>query len=414
MINIFCKTKLLKFKNLIYFRSLIKKNDKTSKIKEPAKKKLKLETSGGEVDLTKSTKNSNLLVGKIVCRNYRTMIDEPWIKTYIADFLKCKPNSPTNNIKKPVLPIKSSPSVHEQTVDLVRRSQRVPRQTVDVVKPSPRGHRQTVNGDTQSPNGINLQPEQLYTKYFTKFIQDNIVTIANILNIIGISNNYHKACMGKSSKENTKSKNLNKRFMTNQVHEKHRRSLEAKLKEYFSIVVTTFEDVEFDSIFTMFFLSIFTVLEDLDEPRLENETELKNLVFLLWKSLKSSEFENTNVYKILVSKQFLPSCHDLKKRIEDISEIDPGIKERMPLFFVLTFNSREHFQAVIHAVTHNYKKDLGILIDDASIAYRKKSKFKDPVALAVRHSSDIIPVTSNQTIQLTVNKPRKKPARSIK
>ncbi|CAI6359648.1 unnamed protein product [Macrosiphum euphorbiae] len=298
---------------------------------------------------------------------------------------KNKPNHPTNGTKKLAvakLPI-SGP---------ISGSTSLPKLTV---------LKHAVNGK-KYVKGHLVKIEKLYIKYFTKSAQDTVVVIANILNIISMSNKHHKARMDESFKKRSEAEKLKERCDANRLHGRHKQILETKLKNFVIDVVSSFETSEFDSAFQMFFLSILTVLRVLDQPKFKKGSIFKNLVLLLWNSLKNSEYNHPQIFSLFRSKTFRPDCIDLISLIEDSRDIDSGVTDRMSLFFVSSVNSREYFQAVIDAVIGDSNEDLGSLIDNAAFQCSINSKFKDPVASPTVQSSDNkIPAT--ETIPSTVN-----------
>lgn len=297
------------------------------------------------------------MVGTIKVVNLNALMDEEKYKAYCANFLGIKPDSPksVNGLKNVIV---SSNVVMPST-----------NTTPPLCK----------TGNVVKENVSSLAEIQiLYNKYFSKSIQDSIVIIANILNIISMSNKHHKARMDESFKKKTEAEKLKERCDANRMHVRHKKVLEAKLKKNFVDVISSFEDSEFECTFQMFFLSILTVLRVLDQPKFKKGSIFKNLVLLLWNSLKNTEFDHPKVFTMFRSKAFRPNCIDLISLIEDSRDSDPGITDRMALFFVSTVNSQEHFKYVISAVTSDSNEDLGILIDNASFQCRINSKFKDP------------------------------------
>lgn len=237
-------------------------------------------------------------------------------------------------------------------------------------------------------NGVNILKrgnvflrdiEHLYGKYFSKYVQDSIVIIANILNMISMSNKHHKIRMDESFKKRSEAEKLKERCDANRMHLRHKKVLEAKLKTIFTEIVSSFIESEFEPTFQLFFLSILTVLRVLDQPKFKKGSIFKNLVLLLWNSLKNSDFEHPRVFGLFRSKCFRPDCIDLISLIEDSRDSDPGITDRMALFFVSSVNSRVYFQTVIDAVTSDSNEDLGLLIDNASCQCRINSRFQNPI-----------------------------------
>ncbi|VVC39772.1 Hypothetical protein CINCED_3A008814 [Cinara cedri] len=244
--------------------------------------------------------------------------------------------------------------------------------------------------------------ENLYTKYFNKAVQNTIVIIANILNIMKISNKHHKARMDGSFKKKTECEKLNERWDANRQHTRHKNVLESKLKMNFTRVVQSFEESDFETIFQMFFLAI---LHFLDQSKLKKSCIIKNLILLLWNSLKYSGYEHPKVFTVLKSKFFRSNCIDLNRLIKNSK--DTGITDRLALFFVSNVDSCNYFKAVIDAVTSNTNEELEILIDEASVQCRLNSTFKDHIVNSpsvtmnyVAHKSNLVP---NQTIARSIN-----------
>jgi len=240
--------------------------------------------------------------------------------------------------------------------------------------------------------------ERLYQKYFSKNVQDTIVIIANILNMISLSNKHHKFRMDESFKKKSEAEKLKERCDANRMHLRHKKVLEAKLKANFLDVINKFMDSEFEPTFQMFFLSILTVLRVLEQPKFKKGSIFKNLVLLLWNSLKNCDFDSPKVFGLFRSKSFRPDCIDLISLIEDSRNSDPGITDRLALFFLSTVNSRESFQPVLTALTNDSNEDLAQLLDNAIRYCRLHSKFKDRVvnSLPIQESVIQTPATSVQ------------------
>ncbi|XP_060872577.1 uncharacterized protein LOC132946544 isoform X2 [Metopolophium dirhodum] len=272
-------------------------------------------------------------------------------------------------------------------------------------------HSNKVNGVKHPLNSKNhvrgnlIEIEKLYIKYFSKCVQDTIVTIANILNIISMSKKYHQNRIHESYKKGSEAEKLKEICDADRLHGKHKKILETKLKNNFICVISSFAESEFDSAFKMFFLSILTVLRVLDQPKFKKGGIFKNLVILLWNSLKNGEFNHQfkqKMFSMFQSKTFRPDCINLISIIEDSRDTDPGVTDRMTLFFVSTVYSREFFQPVIKAVTCDSNEDIELLIDNANFQCCINSKFKDPVdSSTVLHPKNKIPVP--ETIQSPIN-----------
>lgn len=324
------------------------------------------------VESTESKNSDPSLYGRIKLRDIKTMMDEHMYIVYLKNF------EMNNEVKIP--------------------STNCKRSVTSTIIPT-NGTFSTVIRGSVSLYAI----ENLYNKYFSKTVQDSIVIIANILNIISMSNKHHKARMDESFKKRTEAEKLKERCDANRQHLRHKKVLEAKLKKHFMEVVSTFLDSEFEPTFQMFFLSILTVLRVLDQPKFKKGSIFKNLVLLLWNSLKNSEFDHPKVFSMFRSKAFRPDCIDLISLIEDSRDSDPGITDRMALFFVSTVNSQEYFKAVIDAVTSDSNEELALLIDKAAIECRVNSKFKDPKDYSLPTVNKCVITTKSPTSSIQNN-----------
>lgn len=295
-------------------------------------------------DVIEPTNPVNSLIGKIKIRDPHTLIEESLLERYNTLFLEKKvPKVQRTGTKKVVIPNNYSPNLSP------------------VVK-----------------SNLSLtEIEELYKKYFSKSVQDTIVIIANLLNVISLSNKHHKSRMDESFKKRSEAEKLKERCDANRIHTRHKKILESKLKDYFNDVIISFSNEEFEPAFQMFFLSILTVLRVLDQPKFKKGSIFKNLVLLLWNSLKSSEFEHPRIFGMFRSKSFRPDCIDLISLIEDTRDSDPSITDRMALFFVSSVSSRDCFRGVINAVTSDSAEDLGLLIENAAELLRASSKLKE-------------------------------------
>jgi len=224
-----------------------------------------------------------------------------------------------------------------------------------------------------------IKIEKLYKKYFIKSVRDTIVIIANILNIILMSEKYYKARFDASFKKKNEFQKLKERCDAHRLHVRHKKILETKLKNNFKDVISSFEESEFDLAFQMFLLSILTVLRVLDQPNFKKGNIFKKLVLLLIHSLKNSDYNHPQMFSLLGAKTLERNCITLISLIEDSRDIDSGVTDRMSLFFVSVKNNRKYFQAVIDAVTSDSKEDLALLIDNATLQFSNNSMFKDPV-----------------------------------
>lgn len=347
-----------------------------------------------EIDCDASTESANSSAISVRQRIFvidpRKMMNDDKYLLYVNVFADNLFKHQTNGMKKSAIPVKLSTNGPKPSQSTKINGVKLPLNNKNNVK------------------GNLIEIEKLYKKYFSKSVQDTIVTIANILNIISMSNKHHKARMDESFKKRSEAEKLKERCDANRLHARHKKILETKLKNNFINVVSSFAESEFESAFQMFFLSILTVLRVLDQPKFRKGSIFKNLVLLLWNSLKNSEYNHPKIFSMFRSKAFRPDCIDLISLIEDSRDSDPGVTDRMTLFFVSTVNSREYFQTVIDAVTSDSNEDLSLLIDNAAFQCCVNSKFKDPIdSTTEQHSNDKIPapeaiqnpINSNETIQ---------------
>lgn len=84
-------------------------------------------------------------------------------------------------------------------------------------------------------------------------------------------------------------------------------------------------------------------------------------------------------FSMLESNNFRLDCINLMWEIEDCKENDPGVTDRLTLFFVTSVNSQKYFQKIIDTVVSKSTVDLEILIDEASFQCCVNSMFKDPI-----------------------------------
>lgn len=239
-----------------------------------------------------------------------------------------------------------------------------------------------------------IEIEKLYKKYFGKSVLDTIIAITNILNIISISNKHHKERMDDTFKKISEAEKCKERCTANHFHRVHKTVLETKLKTNFVYVISSFAESEFDMVFQMFFLSIFTVHRILDQPTFRKGHIFNNLILLLSTSLKNSSYNHPKMFSIFLSKTFRSDCIELISLIEDSRHTDPEIIHRMPLFFISTVESQRYFQAATNAVTGKFNENLELLIDNATSQCSINSPFKDAVDYStVEHLNWKLPVT---------------------
>lgn len=247
--------------------------------------------------------------------------------------------------------------------------------------------------------------EFLYQKYFnSNLAQNNIVIMANILNIIRISDEHHKAQMGFSFyiKKHTSQKSERSSYsIANALHLRNLNVLKSKFQRYLLGFLSNVIKSDYELAFKMFFLSIFTILNVKHQSK-SNESIFKNLTHLLWNCLKDNELEHGKTITILKSENFHSDCINLIRVIEDSRSSDPNNNDRLSIFFTSSVNSQEHvFQNIINTVTSgNSNVDLASLIDIAALQCFNNSKFKSSMnitsQLSIKKNGNITITTSDQ------------------
>lgn len=220
--------------------------------------------------------------------------------------------------------------------------------------------------------------ENLYYKYFSKEVQDTIFVIANILNVIVISNKHKVTRYNESFKNKTEAEKLNERCVAYKMHTKHANILESELMTNFIKVISFFNESDFKLAFELFILSISLVMKMLNKSTLIKGNNCKNTIYLLWNSLKKKNYANSKVFNLFRSESFQSDCINIFKLIENNKNIDPSITDRMEIFFVSRAINKDYFQKVIDAVTNSSSDNLGILIDEATRLCCQNSMFKNP------------------------------------
>jgi len=127
-------------------------------------------------------------------------------------------------------------------------------------EPNSNGVERSFNGKDNIKRRL-IKYENVYQKYFSKYVQDTIVIIAHTLNIIAISNQRFQSLNKTSRKKNTKAEKRKKIQCDGYVlHKRHYEVLRTKFKGYFTEVISVFTDLEFDSAFQLLFFCILSIL----------------------------------------------------------------------------------------------------------------------------------------------------------
>jgi len=213
-----------------------------------------------------------------------------------------------------------------------------------------------------------IEIEKLHNEYFSKFVQVNIVTIANMLNVISMSNEYLKARLDESTTKKCEAEKIKYKRDARRLHKRCNTILENKLMTRFENITSSFKESEFYSAFIMFFLSIITVLRALNQTKFGNFCQELFEIVKKWlsESLMNNKCNDPNIFATFQSMAFYSDCMNVLSVINDSRDTDPGVTDRMPLYFLKTENSLEHFKPVINALTSESNKDFSILIDEAT------------------------------------------------
>jgi len=321
------------------------------------------------------------------------------------------PNSSTQNVKPMIRVVDLTKIMNEDGYKPCLKYE-VPELSTSVIEESL--HSYKVNGVKKPLNGKNhskwnlIEIEKLHNEYFSKCVQNHIVTIANILNIISICNEHFKEQLDQSTRKRSEVEKIKNICNARRLYERSNKILGAKLKNKFMGVTSSFKESEFDSAFIMFYLSIITVLRVLDHLKFGNFQELFEIVKkLLPESLINNEYNYPKFFSMFQSITFYSDCTNVLNVINDGRDIDRIlVADRMPLYFLKTSNSLEYFKAVINAVTGDSNEDLSILIDDAIFKCYYYLKINDPVVASnVQNSNYNIPAT--KTVQSPIKSDEK-------
>ncbi|KAL4088745.1 hypothetical protein QTP88_023829 [Uroleucon formosanum] len=264
-----------------------------------------------------------------------------------------------------------------------------------------------VNGARPPLNGKNhvklnlIKIEKIHKEYFKKPVQITIVTVANILNVISISNEYLQALMDESTKKKSEAEKIKYICYARQLYKGHNKILNMKLKKKVLDITSSFEGSEFYSAFVMFFLSILTVLRVLNRKKFGNVQDTFDIVKnVLLKILIKNKHNHPNIFSIFQSTTFHFDCTNILSVINDSHDNDPGIIYRMPLYFLRAANGLKYFEGVIKAVTRDSDDNLSVLIENATFKCYYCSEILNPrVSSTVQHSN------YNELTELTIHSP---------
>lgn len=265
--------------------------------------------------------------------------------------------------------------------------------------------RPTTQHSTTTENVSLNKIQYLYQKYFNKSSNDNIVIIANILNLILLCVEHYEAKI-KPIQLNTAQ--LEEHYNDEKMYLKHKRILRWEFKKYFMKIISEFVDSEFELAFKMLFVSILCVFKKLDPQKFQRSCIYKKAIVLLWNVLKKSGFKRNKNFEIIHSKTFRLNCINVINLIKDYQRIDPGITHRMPIFFMPSLYSKNYFKAAIDAVSSHFHEDLALLIDSAASQYCVYSSLSDSMYLpssstANQNMNLETPITSVQSTSKNEN-----------
>lgn len=257
---------------------------------------------------------------------------------------------------------------------------------------------QTTHNSVKKNDNFLKLIESLYRKYFNNTTaQNNIFVMANILNIIRISDEHHKKWLDLLVHDKmliSQKPNRHSYSVADAIHLRHSYVLKSKFKKYFLEVFSDVVYSHFELAFKMFFSSLYTVFQVLQQPNL-NENTFDNLLQSLCGCFKDNE--DVIAVVMLTSETFLPDCINLLRVIEDKRGSDPNITYRMSLFFLSSANNQSNiFQKVINTVTSDSNENLAPLIDNAAFQCFINSTFITKSTSNVKQNENIeTPMTSN-------------------
>lgn len=101
-----------------------------------------------------------------------------------------------------------------------------------------------------------IEIERIYQKYFSKFLQDSIEIVANIMYIIVFSLRHHEMRMYESDKMKTEEEKWKESIDAEKIHKIHRIILKSKLKMYFEVIVSSFDESDLELGFQMCFVCV--------------------------------------------------------------------------------------------------------------------------------------------------------------
>lgn len=245
--------------------------------------------------------------------------------------------------------------------------------------------------------GYEVRLKHLYSKYFSKEVQDNIIDIAKMVIIICSSNIHHEIQLEKLSKINNEEQKSKLTDFAKENHRQHKRTVKLELIFKFTNLILTITNtgLEYELVFQMFFLAILKVVQVLNLSYIKDQLIFIRLTFLLRDCLNSKDYIHSKCIKIMNTENFRFDCVRMFEVIE-------GFKNdgEMEFFFKTEFDSLNCFPIIMDYVSKSYvyqasniEEDPKILLENnASSQCRRYSKIDDPV------DRDETPVKSDRKI----------------
>lgn len=222
------------------------------------------------------------------------------------------------------------------------------------------------------------QIEELFKKYFFKSNLDVAFIIANILNVLSLSEKHYKLKCGDELEEATKAEKKRERYLNDKIYSYHKKVLRTKLTTYFNLVVNCFTNEDIKLAFTMFFVIIISILRTVEMQRFNTSTFFIHTALLLKNNLEYIKLENPGISLMLNIDILRTDCINLIKLLETTLEKDPLLPERLPVFFVCSVSRKYCFSEVIHAIVGDITEQLELLLENAADQLRSYSAFDVP------------------------------------
>lgn len=213
-------------------------------------------------------------------------------------------------------------------------------------------HSDATNDNTSSSkNGLSfLDIEYLYILYFNKTVQDSIVIVAILIQIKFIIHQYY-ASNPKEKCSSVKYKQIKK-------------ILDDKLKLNFDFIVKKFDKSNFKHAFQILVIGIYKVL--LTSKYAKNNDSDDYLSFLI-------KIHHCNLARYPTSMSL--SNYDDYTHLIDLIENGQTDDNIINIFYITEITGMERFPLIVKKILSS---DFEASINNASVEFRKNSKFIDP------------------------------------